>query len=58
MHVNIEDKSFDSMTFLLDAKVEINNKNIVCERCNFEMISIHCKIKCNNCGYMRDCSDP
>ncbi|HKE00210.1 MAG TPA: hypothetical protein VKE69_04315 [Planctomycetota bacterium] len=30
----------------------------VCERCGTEMIEHHCKIRCPNCGYVRDCSDP
>ena len=51
-------KSADSMDLKIDNTVSKNNQTVLCECCNFEMISVHCKIKCNNCGYMRDCSDP
>ena len=30
----------------------------ICDRCGHFMNSIHCKILCPNCGFMRDCSDP
>ncbi|MBI4637476.1 MAG: hypothetical protein HY727_14105 [Candidatus Rokubacteria bacterium] len=30
----------------------------VCERCGERMVEVHCKIVCNNCGMLRDCSDP
>ena len=29
-----------------------------CEICGCEMIEQKCKIKCPNCGFTRDCSDP
>jgi len=29
-----------------------------CEICGFPMEEIHCKLRCPNCGRMRDCSDP
>ncbi len=29
----------------------------VCDRCGFEMIEIHCKVICLNCGSRWDCSD-
>ncbi|WP_376793209.1 hypothetical protein [Thermoflexus sp.] len=29
-----------------------------CEVCGFPMEEIHCKLRCPNCGRMRDCSDP
>jgi exosome complex RNA-binding protein Csl4 len=30
----------------------------VCERCGERMEERHCKIRCGNCGFTRDCSDP
>lgn len=30
----------------------------ICDICNSEMFGLHCKLICNNCGYIRDCSDP
>jgi hypothetical protein len=30
----------------------------ICDRCGSEMVEHHCKIRCPNCGYVRDCSDP
>jgi hypothetical protein len=29
-----------------------------CERCGERMYEEQCKIRCHNCGYLRDCSDP
>ena len=29
----------------------------ICDICKSSMFAIHCKIKCANCGYTRDCSD-
>jgi hypothetical protein len=29
-----------------------------CENCGMEMLGLHCKLVCPNCGYRRDCSDP
>ena len=29
-----------------------------CELCGVEMLGLHCKLVCPNCGYRRDCSDP
>ena len=31
---------------------------LTCEICGFSMLSRQCKIRCPNCGYTRDCSDP
>ena len=31
---------------------------LTCEICGFRMLSRQCKIRCPNCGYTRDCSDP
>jgi hypothetical protein len=30
----------------------------ICDRCGHLVLSVHCKILCRNCGFMRDCSDP
>lgn len=29
-----------------------------CIVCGNKEISLHCKLRCNHCGAMRDCSDP
>jgi rubrerythrin len=29
-----------------------------CDVCGNEMLEIHCKIICPQCGFIRDCSDP
>ncbi len=29
----------------------------ICDRCGFEMVEIHCKVVCPNCGSRYDCSD-
>jgi hypothetical protein len=28
-----------------------------CERCGHATMSLHCKIRCSNCGHFLDCSD-
>ncbi len=28
-----------------------------CDRCGFEMVEVHCKVVCPNCGARWDCSD-
>ncbi len=34
-------------------------KKEYCDICNGPMvIELHCKLRCTNCGYTRDCSDP
>ena len=41
--------------------VQINANNtydLTCEICGSTMIERSCKIKCPNCGFTRDCSDP
>ena len=30
----------------------------VCDICGAQMVEQKCKIRCPNCGYTRDCSDP
>ncbi len=34
-----------------------NIRYYICDICKSSMLAIHCKIKCQNCGYTRDCSD-
>ena len=29
-----------------------------CDVCGTLMLDLHCKLRCTNCGFMRDCSDP
>ena len=29
-----------------------------CDICSTVMLDLHCKLRCTNCGFMRDCSDP
>jgi len=31
---------------------------LTCSICGDVTIKVHCKIRCLNCGFMRDCSDP
>ena len=30
----------------------------ICDLCGNTMVERNCKIRCLNCGYTRDCSDP
>ena len=30
----------------------------LCDICGAEVLDLHCKLRCTNCGFMRDCSDP
>jgi hypothetical protein len=30
----------------------------VCDLCGYAMRESHCKLICDQCGYVRDCSDP
>ena len=32
--------------------------DLTCDLCGAEMVEQKCKIRCLNCGYTRDCSDP
>ena len=32
--------------------------DLLCEICGSQMIQRQCKIRCPNCGFTRDCSDP
>jgi hypothetical protein len=29
-----------------------------CDVCGTDMLDLHCKLRCVNCGFTRDCSDP
>ena len=29
-----------------------------CDLCGMGMLYMHCKYRCQNCGFLRDCSDP
>ena len=29
-----------------------------CDLCGAQMLNLHCKLICEQCGYKRDCSDP
>jgi len=33
-------------------------EDLICEICGSKMMEQKCKIRCLNCGYTRDCSDP
>ncbi len=39
-------------------KTHIITETETCEICSSETLKLHCKIICNNCGFIRDCSDP
>jgi len=31
---------------------------VTCDVCGGRTLELHCKIRCLECGYTRDCSDP
>jgi hypothetical protein len=33
-------------------------KVVACDFCGHGMLGVHCKLKCERCGFVRDCSDP
>lgn len=33
-------------------------KWVFCDLCGTRMLDLHCKLKCQACGFVRDCSDP
>ncbi len=33
-------------------------ETVFCDICGSPMIGVHCKLRCVECGYSRDCSDP
>ena len=40
------------------AKTQTDIRIWTCDRCGAVMIELHCKLRCDNCGFTRDCSDP
>jgi hypothetical protein len=36
----------------------LNETDDVCDICGASMTGLHCKLRCVNCGFIRDCSDP
>ena len=44
-----------SLSFVETAAVD---DGLTCEICGARMVQRQCKIRCLNCGYTRDCSDP
>lgn len=39
-------------------KKDDRRKVWLCDVCGAEFLDLHCKLRCTNCGFMRDCSDP
>jgi len=33
-------------------------EDVTCDVCGARMLNLHCKLRCENCGFFRDCSDP
>jgi len=44
--------------FFLQATTDDIAYDLSCEICGSTMVERSCKIKCPNCGFTRDCSDP
>lgn len=38
--------------------IQTDARTWACGRCGAVMIELHCKLRCDNCGFMRDFSDP
>ena len=36
----------------------VAGKWFVCDLCGHKMLDVHCKLRCEGCGFVRDCSDP
>jgi hypothetical protein len=36
----------------------VAGKWYVCDLCGHKMLDVHCKLRCERCGFVRDCSDP
>lgn len=36
----------------------VGGKWYTCDFCGHQMLDLHCKLKCERCGFVRDCSDP
>ena len=37
---------------------KLKNDEVFCDICGDTMLELHCKLKCEKCGFFRDCSDP
>ncbi len=53
--VNSQSPAFDSGTATATRPVDAIWE---CDICGTVMLDLHCKLRCTNCGFMRDCSDP
>lgn len=42
----------------LNPALNAGDDGLTCEICGARMIQRQCKIRCPNCGFTRDCSDP
>lgn len=40
------------------SRAPITGRVIVCDICGHPATELHCKVRCFNCGFTRDCSDP
>lgn len=38
-------------------RVPDNRQGTPCDICGYPTLGLHCKLKCENCGAARDCSD-
>lgn len=36
----------------------VGGKWYTCDFCGYQMLDLHCKLRCEQCGFIRDCSDP
>lgn len=41
-----------------NAMPSVKSERPVCDLCGHEVVEVHCKLRCLNCGFTRDCSDP
>ena len=48
----------DAVCVMLPRTSTIKSHDLNCEICGCAMIEQKCKIRCPNCGFTRDCSDP
>lgn len=39
-------------------KQEPQPKMVTCDLCGYQVLALHCKLACKQCGFVRDCSDP
>ena len=42
----------------MDTKIQTDIGIWTCGRCGAAMIELHCKLRCDYCGFVRDCTDP